>query len=71
VDWDKAKASGLQFAILQLGYGSDDTSQDDEQFNRNVSECERLGIPWGAYLYSYAQAVSVPVSKAATIRSIQ
>jgi len=25
---------------------------------RNVSECERLGIPWGAYLYSYTQTVS-------------
>lgn len=58
VDWAKAKAAGLQFAVLQLGYGSDSTSQDDVQFARNVSECERLGIPWGAYLYSYAQTVS-------------
>ena len=58
VDWVKAKAAGLQFAILQLGYGNNSTSQDDEQFNRNVKECERLHIPWGGYLYSYAQAVS-------------
>ena len=54
VDWVKAKAAGLQFAILQLGYGSNSTSQDDVQCQRNVRECERLGIPWGAYLYSYA-----------------
>lgn len=58
VDWAKAKAAGLQFAILQLGYGSDSTLQDDAQYARNVSECERLGIPWGAYLYSYTQTVS-------------
>ncbi|MDD3231344.1 MAG: glycoside hydrolase family 25 protein [Oscillospiraceae bacterium] len=58
VDWNKAKAAGLQFAIIQLGYGNDDTSQDDKQFTRNASECERLGIPWGAYLYSYTQTVA-------------
>ena len=29
-------------------------SQDDTQFARNLSECERLGIPHGVYLYSYA-----------------
>lgn len=26
----------------------------DYQFNRNISECERLGIPYGVYIYSYA-----------------
>lgn len=57
VNWNVAK-NGLNFAILQLGYGSDSTSQDDEQFERNVKECERLHIPWGAYLYSYALTVS-------------
>lgn len=44
VNWDVAK-NGLDFAILQLGYGSDSTNQDDEQFERNVKECERLHIP--------------------------
>ena len=63
VDWNKAKAAGLQFAILQLGYGSDDTSQDDVQFNRNVKECERLHIPWGGYLYSYAMNESAAYSE--------
>ena len=58
VDWNAAKAAGAQFAILRLGYGEDLASQDDKQFERNVSECERLGIPWGAYLYSYAMSVS-------------
>ncbi|WP_236849710.1 glycoside hydrolase family 25 protein [Caproicibacterium lactatifermentans] len=54
VDWDTAKAAGLQFAMIRCGYGGDIESQDDAQFERNVSECERLGIPWGTYLYSYA-----------------
>lgn len=54
VDWEKAKSAGLAFAVIRCGFGSDIQSQDDEQFARNVQECDRLGIPWGAYLYSYA-----------------
>jgi GH25 family lysozyme M1 (1,4-beta-N-acetylmuramidase) len=68
IDWGKAKAAGLQFAILRLGYGEDMSSQDDGQFARNVSECERLGIPWGTYLYSYAMAVSDAASEARHIK---
>lgn len=54
VNWEKVKAAGIQFAILRLGFGDNIPSQDDKYFTRNVSECIRLGIPWGAYLYSYA-----------------
>lgn len=53
IDWDKA-ANEIDFAILQCGYGQNMTSQDDKQFRRNAAECERLGIPYGIYLYSYA-----------------
>jgi GH25 family lysozyme M1 (1,4-beta-N-acetylmuramidase) len=53
-NWDEIKKAGVQFAIIRLGYGSDLSNQDDKEFQRNVSECERVGIPWGAYLYSYA-----------------
>lgn len=53
-DWDKIKADGVQFAMIRMGFGGNIFSQDDEQFERNVKECERVGIPWGAYLYSYA-----------------
>lgn len=53
IDWEKVKPH-ISAAIIRLGIGSDQTDQDDPQWARNVSECERLGIPWGAYLYSYA-----------------
>ena len=53
IDWDTVKKN-VDGVILRCGYGSDMTSQDDKQWNRNISECERLGIPVGAYLYSYA-----------------
>lgn len=67
IDWDKVKADGIQFAMIRLGYGSDVKSQDDEYFEQNVQECERVGIPWGAYLYSYAMTVEDAKSEAAHI----
>lgn len=53
ISWEKVKPN-IGGAILRCGYGSDIKSQDDTQFARNLSECERLGIPHGIYLYSYA-----------------
>lgn len=53
IDWDKVKPN-VDGVIIRCGYGSDIASQDDKQWKRNVAECERLGIPYGAYLYSYA-----------------
>ena len=56
VDWDTAKASGLvDFAILRAGYGRE-TSQVDTQFERNYAACKHLGIPCGAYWFSYAMS---------------
>ncbi len=55
IDWRTVKQSGeVEFAIIRCGYGGNITSQDDIYFERNVLECERLKIPYGIYLYSYA-----------------
>lgn len=54
IDWEQVKASGIDFAIIRCGYGMNMSEQDDRQWQRNVSECERLGIPYGVYIYSYA-----------------
>lgn len=64
VNWTKVKADDIDFAIIRCGFGSDEKDkngkptrkQDDSQWMRNVSECERLGIPYGVYLYSYANS---------------
>ena len=54
VSIEKIKQAGYEFAMLRCGYGSDYASQDDTQFENNVRKCEKAGVPWGAYLYSYA-----------------
>lgn len=70
IDWDKVKASGrVDFAILRAGYGRE-YSQIDQQFERNYSECKRLGIPCGAYWYSYATTAAEAKQEAAVCLSV-
>lgn len=63
VDWARIKTLGYH-AILRCGYGSDFASQDDKTFAANADECERLGIPYGIYLYSYASDDTMARSEA-------
>ena len=51
IDWEKVKADGISFAIIRV---SDSIYTDDRKLQRNLSECERLGIPYGVYMYSRA-----------------
>lgn len=53
IDWQKVKASGIDFAIIRAGYGKL-ISQKDARFERNYAGATAQGIPVGAYWYSYA-----------------
>lgn len=54
IDWKKVKESGIEFAMLRMGVGSDIESQTDTKVFENARECEKYGIPYGIYIYSYA-----------------
>ena len=55
IDWNAVKSSNqVDGAIVRLGYGWY-SNQYDEQAARNIKELNRLGIPYGVYLFSYAQ----------------
>ena len=70
VNWETAKAAGIDFAIIRCGFGGEwdgaeeNWAQDDPQWRRNADECTRLGIPFGTYLYSYATTVEEARSEA-------
>ena len=51
IDWAQVKSAGYQFAMLRAGYGY---RTPDQQFQRNAAECNRVGIPAGAYWFCYA-----------------
>lgn len=48
----------IDFAILRCGFGSNIQTQDDAMFNENAHKCEKYGIPYGVYLYSYAKNIA-------------
>lgn len=54
IDWAKVKKAGYH-AVIRCGYGDDLKSQDDKYWVRNYQQCEKLGIPYGVYFYSYAK----------------
>lgn len=60
IDWEKAK-SEIDFAILRLGFGQKTV---DVQAKRNISELNRLGIPYGVYWFSYAYTVEMARNEA-------
>ena len=55
VDWAKAKAGGVKFAMLKSVSTNRTGLYIDPYFERNYAECKRLGIPVGVYYYTYAQ----------------
>lgn len=65
INWQAVKDSGkVDFAIIRCGYGMNQTDQDDKYWDYNTRECERLGIPYGVYLYSYATGTANAKSEA-------
>lgn len=53
IDWNSLKPY-IDFAIIRCGWGNNSEAQDDIYYERNSQECEKLGIPYGVYLFSYA-----------------
>ena len=64
IDWAKVKNDGVEFAMIRIGWGSEDKTQDDDYGARNMAECKRLGIPYGVYLFSYAMDETDAASEA-------
>lgn len=64
VDFSALKNAGVQFVIIRCGFGSDYTNQDDKRFAENVKKAEAAGMPWGAYLCSYATTNAMAKSEA-------
>ena len=63
IDWEKAKPE-IDFVILRLGFGQNTL---DKQAKRNISELNRLGIPYGVYWFSYAYTVEMARNEAKSV----
>ena len=51
-DWQKViQENGVDGVIVRLGY----SGVEDKELAYNIQELNRLGIPYGVYLYTYAE----------------
>ena len=58
INWQEAKADGVEFAMLREGYGKKGPKQIDKRFKENYNGAKAVGIPVGVYHYSYADSVA-------------
>lgn len=54
IDWNVLK-NEIDFAIIRLGWIGNNSNKLDKYFERNISECRRLKIPVGVYVFNYVK----------------
>ena len=54
IDWQKVKSDGIQFAMLRCGTGYNGGTKDS-RFEQNYTNAKTVGLPIGAYYYTYAK----------------
>ncbi|SNU04508.1 Lyzozyme M1 (1,4-beta-N-acetylmuramidase), GH25 family [Lachnospiraceae bacterium] len=57
IDWDKVKATGMQVAIIRLGYrgyGSEGKIHLDSMYEHNLDSAIKVGMETGVYFFSSA-----------------
>ncbi len=66
IDWDQVAASGIQFAMIRIGYRTQETGVlNEDPFARyNLQEAQRVGIKTGAYFFSTAVTAAEAVEEA-------
>lgn len=69
IDWEKVKGDGIKFAILRAGFGKLIT-QKDPKFEEYYNGAKSVGLPVGAYWYSYATSVEEAKQEAKTLLEV-
>ena len=55
IDFNAVKESGVEFVIIQIGYGKE-ARQKDVCFERNYAAAKAAGLKVGGYWFSYAES---------------
>ena len=68
VDFNKLKASSIDFVLLRAGYGSANRypEQYDARFEEYYKKAKAAGLGVGAYWYSYAENADMAADEAAS-----
>ena len=67
IDWQKVKASGIDFAFIRIayrGYGTSGSLKEDEMARENLLGAKAAGLKVGVYIFSQAVNASEAVEEA-------
>ena len=67
IDWEKVKASGIEFAIIRLGYrgyGKEGKLVEDKMYWQNIQNAITAGLDVGVYFFSQAVTVEEALEEA-------
>ncbi|MCI9429071.1 MAG: hypothetical protein HFI94_02890 [Lachnospiraceae bacterium] len=69
IDWEKAKAAGVEFAIIRCGYRGSVTGTlvEDPYFYRNIEGAKAAGVKVGLYFFTQATNVVEAVEEASMV----
>ena len=69
IDFNAVKRSGIEFVIIQAGYGKS-VSQKDPYFEQNYTRAKAAGLKVGAYWFSYAYSPDEAAEEARTCAAV-
>ena len=67
IDWNKAKADGVEFAILRAGWGWGE-GQDDAMLSNHLENAYKAGVKIGIYWFGYAYSIETAKLEAAACK---
>lgn len=72
IDWNKVKTSGIEFAIIRVGYRGYGTGVlvEDSTFRQNIKGATAAGLKVGLYFYSQAINETEAVEEASMVISL-
>lgn len=72
IDWDKVKASGVDYAIIRVGYRGSSTGSlvTDPYFETNMKGAAAAGIPVGVYFFTQAVNRVEAVEEASMVQAL-
>lgn len=72
IDWKKVAASGVEYAIIRVGYRGSSTGSlvEDPYFRKNIEGAQKAGIPVGLYFFTQAVSEVEAVEEASMVLSL-
>jgi len=72
IDWKKVKASGIEYAVIRLGYRGSGTGAliEDPYFERNLKGAKEAGLKIGVYFFTQALNETEAVEEASMVQSL-